>query len=147
MPTEIPVHFFKEGVRIRLQNRDQLKKWILQLFRENNLDVENINYVFCSDRYLLKMNKNYLDHHYLTDIITFDNSVEKGKVEADVFISTDRVAANAKKFNVAFRDELHRVLVHGALHLAGYDDKKISGRNKMREAEDYWLKKRRFLQK
>jgi rRNA maturation RNase YbeY len=90
------------------------------------------------------MNKKFLKHNFFTDIITFDNSSESGKIEADIFISIDRVQANAKQFNTAFRDELHRVMIHGALHLIGFDDKTPANKTKMRQAEDAWLAKRKF---
>lgn len=138
------IHFFKEDVSFRLLKQEALKKWILLAFKENETAVLGINYVFCSDKYLLKLNKEYLGHNYFTDIITFDNSKERGTAEADVFISSDRVMANAKKFKSTFRDELHRVMIHGALHLMGYDDKTIKTEKAMRQAEEYWLKKRRF---
>ncbi len=123
---------------------EALKKWILLAFKENETAVLGINYIFCSDKYLLKLNKEYLGHNYFTDIITFDNSKEKGTAEADVFISSDRVMANAKKFKSTFRDELHRVMIHGALHLMGYDDKTPKAEKAMRQAEEYWLRKRSF---
>jgi rRNA maturation RNase YbeY len=90
------------------------------------------------------MNKKFLHHNYFTDIITFDNSSEPGKTEADIFISIDRVQANAKKFKTPFKDELHRVMIHGALHLIGFDDKNAANKKKMRQAEDLWLAKRSF---
>ena len=141
------INFFKEGVRFRISHREALAKWIVKAFRENNLSAENVNYIFCSDRYLLSMNKNFLKHHYFTDVISFDNSSVKGKVEGDIFISIDRIEANAKKFKASFNDELHRVMIHGALHLIGYDDKNAKAKKAMKEAEDYWLKKRSFVQK
>ncbi|CAN5509818.1 rRNA maturation RNase YbeY [soil metagenome] len=144
MNKKSPIHFFKEDVSIRLLNREALKLWIMKSFKENKLVVEDINYIFCSDKYLLKMNKDYLGHNYFTDIITFDNSTAKGKVEADIFISSDRVRANAKTFNSSFSDELHRVMIHGALHLMGYKDKNAKDEKAMRKAEEYWLTKRRF---
>lgn len=116
----------------------------MKLFKENKLVVEDINYIFCSDRYLLKMNKDYLSHNYYTDIITFDNSTSQGKVEADIFISSDRVRANAETFKSNFRDELHRVMIHGALHLMGFKDKNAKDEKAMRKAEEFWLAKRRF---
>ena len=139
---EFPIHFFKEDISFRIQQPEELKKWIQNVFRHHKKKVQHISYIFCSDNYLLAMNKKFLQHHYLTDIITFDNSVDPGKIEADIFISVDRVRANAKKFNLTFKDELHRVMVHGALHLMGYDDKKPSLQKKMQNAENVWLNKR-----
>ena len=138
------IHFFKEGVRFRLQNQEPLKEWIESAFKKNKIKVESISYIFSSDKYLLKLNKDFLQHNYFTDIITFDNSNQKGKVEADIFISIDRVSANAKNFDTTFQNELHRVMIHGALHLMGYKDKTAPDKKKMRAAEEFWLKKRNF---
>ena len=93
------------------------------------------------------MNKKFLHHNYFTDIITFAHSAEKKKIEADIYISIDRIKINAQKFKVTLNDELHRVLIHGILHLTGYDDKSEKKRVEMKKAEDYWLSKRIFLQK
>jgi rRNA maturation RNase YbeY len=90
------------------------------------------------------MNVSYLNHDTLTDIITFDNSETEGLIVGDIFISIDRVQENATTFEVEFTDELHRVMVHGALHLLGYKDKKKAEKEKMREKENYYLKKRKF---
>jgi probable rRNA maturation factor len=138
------IQFFKEDVSFRLLRQKHLKAWIIQAFRENKLAAGQVSYIFCSDRYLLKMNQKFLEHDYYTDIITFDNSTVKGMIDADIFISSDRVAANAKKYNTGFSDELHRVMIHGALHLMGYNDKNPRDEKIMRQAEEYWLKKRRF---
>jgi rRNA maturation RNase YbeY len=138
------IHFFKEDIKFRLLHSDELKQWILSAFRVNKKKVHHISYIFCSDKYLLAMNKKFLHHNYFTDIITFDNSTEPGQIESDIFISIDRVQENAKKFNKPFKDELHRVMIHGALHLIGYDDKKPANKKKMQSAEDAWLEKRRF---
>ncbi len=138
-------HFFKEGVKFRFQNQEALKEWIESAFKKNRTKVESISYIFCDDKYLLKLNKDFLQHNYFTDIITFDNSEQKEKIEADIFISIDRVTANSKKFNTTFQNELHRVMIHGALHLIGYSDKTRKDERVMREAEEYWLNKRNFV--
>lgn len=140
------IQFFKEGVSMRLLHQEGLKKWIRNACRAYNTEAASVNFIFCSDKYLLALNKQYLGHHYLTDIITFDNSIsESARLEGDIFISIDRVAANAKKFDVAFNDELHRVMIHGVLHLLGHDDKKAPDAKAMRKAEEEWLAKRFFL--
>jgi probable rRNA maturation factor len=144
MNNDSPIHFFKEDVKFRLLHSNELKEWILRAFRSNKKNIQQINYIFCSDQYLLKMNKQYLKHNYFTDIITFDNSSDPKKKEADIFISIDRVKANAAAFNISFNDELHRVMIHGALHLIGYDDKTPANKKKMKLAEDAWLEKRGF---
>ena len=137
------ITFFKEKVRFRLDRREALEKWIASAFRAHKVPVGQINYIFCSDPYLLKMNKQYLQHDYFTDVITFDNSEDEKKV-ADIFISVDRVKSNALKYNTTFRDELHRVMIHGALHLMGYGDKSESKKREMKKQEDVWLERRGF---
>ncbi len=97
--------------------------------------------MFCSDHYLLEINQKYLDHDYFTDIITFDNS-EGNQVNADLFISTDRVKENAVTMGQLFNDELHRVMVHGVLHLLGYTDKNLRAKKIMTERENYYLDQR-----
>ena len=144
MVKDYPIHFFKEDVKFRLLHSNELKQWIFKAFKSNKKNIQQINYIFCSDQYLLQMNKQYLKHNYFTDIITFDNSSDPKKKEADIFISIDRVKANAKAFKIPFKDELHRVMIHGALHLIGYDDKKPENKKKMKRAEDAWLEKRGF---
>ena len=105
--------------------------------------VEAINYVFCSDQFLHEMNREYLAHDTLTDIITFDYS-EKESISGDVFISLDRTKENAQKFHQTPLKELHRVMVHGLLHLIGYKDKAPSESEQMRAKEDYYLSLRNF---
>ena len=101
--------------------------------------AKTINYIFCSDDYLLKINKEYLNHDTLTDIITFDNSEEEGKIEADIFISIDRIKENALSLKKDFDQELHRVIIHGLLHLLGYNDKTDDDKAEMRKKEDACL--------
>jgi len=133
------VYFFKEDIRFRLNQAGALKKWIGRFFSDHKIQIQNINYIFCSDPYLRNLNKKYLQHDYFTDVITFDNSIEKGKTEGDIYISIDRVRANAEKYKTTFEDELLRVIIHGALHLTGYDDKSESQKKAMRMMEDQWL--------
>ena len=133
------IYFFKEDIRFRLNHAGILKKWIGSFFSHQQITIQNINYIFCSDKYLRRLNKKYLQHDYFTDIITFDNSVEKGRIVADIYISTDRVRTNAKKYKTTFGDELRRVIIHGALHLAGHDDKTEKQKRAMRMEEDFWL--------
>jgi probable rRNA maturation factor len=143
----VGILFHKENIKFRLNNQTELRNWLIATLQYYGFNVISINYIFCSDKYLLKINKQFLKHNYFTDIITFDNSTDKRKLEADIFISVDRVKENSKKYKISFSDELHRVMVHGALHLAGFNDKSISQQTKMRKAEDLWLSKRSFLQK
>jgi rRNA maturation RNase YbeY len=99
-----------------------------------------LNYIFCSDEYLLEINKQYLDHDYFTDIITFDNSEEDKQLEGDIYISVDRVRDNAATFHTDFDSEMRRVLIHGLLHLVGYEDSSEALKTAMRAKEDEYLR-------
>lgn len=138
------IHFFKEDIRFRLLHQEELRKWITNAARENNFQPEEVNYIFCSDHYLLQLNKKFLDHNFYTDIITFDNSSGNKKISADIFISIDSVKTNAGKFQTGFKDELHRVMIHGMLHLLGYKDKTKKDQLVMRTKENEWLSRRKF---
>jgi probable rRNA maturation factor len=138
------INFFKEDIRFRLLYQEELRKWITGVISQKKFKIEEINYIFCSDKYLIQLNKKFLDHNFYTDIITFDNSSEKKKISADIFISIDSVKTNAQKFGSSFKNELHRVMIHGALHLTGYNDKTKEDRNTMRMMEDETLGKRKF---
>ena len=98
-----------------------------------------LNYIFCSDKELLRINQEFLGHDFYTDIVTFELSETPGKIQGEIYISIDRVKENAKKLGVSFKSELHRVIFHGALHLCGYGDKTKSEKEEMRETEDYYL--------
>jgi probable rRNA maturation factor len=143
-PVNHPIHFHKENVHFRLTKQEELKKWIASAIKSYGYSMQVINYIFCSDKYLLKINQQYLKHNYFTDIITFNNSSEEKKLEADIFISIDRVKANAVQYKTTFNDELHRVMIHGALHLVGFDDKKSSKQAEMSMEEDKWLARWNF---
>ena len=138
------IHLFEEDVTLKIKNKLNIKKWLKETIEKEGYKLGELNYIFCSDEYLHQMNVSYLNHDTLTDIITFDNSDVEGKIIGDVFISIDRVTENAKKFDVEFIDELNRVMVHGALHLVGYKDKKKEEQEKMRAKENYYLKRRNF---
>jgi rRNA maturation RNase YbeY len=135
------INFFKEGISFRLDEQEQLKKWIRKVVTRNEFRLSVINFIFCTDRYLRRINKQYLQHDYNTDVVTFDNSVEKRVIIGDIFISIERVRENSKLFSTSFKDELRRVMVHGVLHLLGYDDKTQKEKEKIHRAEDLWLGK------
>lgn len=116
-----------------------MKKFIEQIFNEEGKKLENLNFIFCSDRELLAINKKYLNHNYHTDIVTFDLSEKKGVVQGESYISIDRVRVNAIRLDIPFRKELLRVIFHGALHLCGYNDKTKKDILTMRKKEDYYL--------
>ncbi len=138
------IHFFTEEIPFKLKQSLKLKAWIKAAIEKEKFTLKDLNYVFCSDASLLERNIQYLNHNTLTDIITFDLSEEEGLIEGEIYISIDRVRENAIKFSKSFEDELHRVLIHGVLHLAGYRDKKPEQKAEMRKKEDYYLKRRGF---
>jgi rRNA maturation RNase YbeY len=137
---ETNIHFFKEDVSFRFSGKAMTEQWLLLMIRKSGWKISNLNFIFCSDKYLLKINKEYLQHDYFTDIVTFDNSELKKTIEGDVFISVDRVKSNAKFFDTGFSDELRRVMAHGVLHLLGFGDKTEKEKEKMRNMENLWLK-------
>ena len=112
---------------------------MIRVAKEETHSIENINYIFCSDEYLLNVNQEHLQHDYYTDIITFDLSDVKGQIVADIFISVDRVRENSLDAKTTFDNEMHRVLVHGLLHLIGYNDKTESEQSVMRSKENYYI--------
>ncbi|MBL7743491.1 MAG: rRNA maturation RNase YbeY [Chitinophagaceae bacterium] len=140
MTSKPKVCFFFEKKFSGLNNRTKLKTFIEYLFQREGRTLLNINYVFCSDKRLLEINRQYLNHDYYTDIITFDLS-ENESTEAEVYISIDRVKENAHQVGASILQELHRVMFHGALHLCGYSDRSMSEKSTMRAKEDKYLAK------
>jgi rRNA maturation RNase YbeY len=124
----------------KLSNIEDLNLWINNVIKEEEMIIGELVYVLCNDEYLLKKNIQFLNHNTLTDVITFDYSDDK-IISGDILISTERVVENAKIFNVNYLTELHRVMVHGLLHLLGYKDKIEKDANTMREKENYYLNK------
>jgi probable rRNA maturation factor len=139
------ISFFEEDIAYKLKDKTKVRKWIIDTIVAEGYKLDELTYVFCSDEYLLSINQQYLNHDTYTDIITFDNSDEKGVITGDIFISIPRIMENAATFKVSPTDELHRVIIHGALHLLGYLDKKPADKQKMTEKEDYYLAKRQFI--
>lgn len=133
------IHFFYEDVDFQLDQSELLSDWLTHIASDHYVPIEDINYIFCSDEYLLEINRQYLDHDYFTDIITFDNSSKGQPLLSDIFISVDRVKENASNQGVGFHQEMHRVLVHGLLHLLGYNDKDSDDQILMRQKEDTCL--------
>jgi len=135
---ESKINFYSENEFI-LEETNRYAKWIEQVIASENMKLEEINYIFCDDEYMLKLNVEFLDHDTYTDIITFNNNV--GTIlEGDIFISTERVKDNAETFGVIFEEELRRVLSHGILHLCGYNDKTEEESLIMREKEEEKMK-------
>lgn len=131
--------FFYEDTHFKLRHLTILRSWLCQVAKNESYHIEGLNYIFCSDEYLYKINKSYLDHHDYTDIITFDNSEEKSVVIGDVFISIERATENASDLDLALTHEVHRLLIHGILHLLGYKDKTKKDKSLMTVKEDYYL--------
>lgn len=134
------IHFYHENIQKIKIDKKLTKTYLKALIEEEAKKTGNISVIFCSDDYLHKINREYLDHDYYTDIITFDYC-EKESVAGDIFISTDRVKDNSVKYKVEFQKELYRVLFHGILHLIGFKDRKPTDKTIMKEKEDYYLKK------
>ncbi len=133
------ISFSQADSKVTLANRVALKSFIEKRVKKEGYSIETLTYVFCSDKYLLKMNKDFLSHNYYTDIISFDLSETPGNLIGEVYISVDRVKDNAKTHGTSLKEELHRVIFHGALHFCGYKDKKPADTIKMRQMEDLWL--------
>ncbi len=133
------VCFFFQGVKPGLTNRTELKRYIQSVFKKEGRELGFINYIFCTDRALLEINRQFLSHDFYTDIITFNLSESK-IIQAEIYISTDRVKENAFQLGVSFKSELHRVIFHGVLHLCGYKDKTKEQKEEMRGIEEFYIK-------
>ena len=135
------VHFFDSDKKVILRNRTRLKSFLVSLLNKEGVnEPECLSYIFCSDNYLLDINRQFLQHDFYTDIITFNLSENTQKLHGEIYISVDRVKDNADSLGVSFENELHRVIFHGALHLCGYKDKSKSQKVLMRKKEDENLK-------
>ena len=135
----IPVLFFEEDIAFKPQNKGALRQWIKNTIDAEGYKLKELNYIFCSDNYLIEINRQYLNHDTYTDIITFDNSETENTIIGDIFISIERIRENAAKFAVNEADELRRVIIHGALHLLGYKDKTKADKELMTQKEDFYL--------
>lgn len=135
------IHFHYLVPMFHFPNRTKLKSFLLKQLKKEGKVVETINFIFCDDAYLLNFNQQYLNHDTLTDIITFELSPKSQPLVSDVYISVERVKDNAAHFNTGFSKELHRVIFHGCLHLAGYKDKTKSDQISMQTKENEWLDK------
>jgi rRNA maturation RNase YbeY len=129
---------FNYEVKFQLKDENRLENWIEKVVLGKGFELGEINYIFCDDSYLLKLNVEFLQHDTLTDIISFDNSLGK-LINGDIFISVERVNENANDFNVSFNDELHRVMIHGVLHYMGLKDKSDAEKLEMRNQENLAL--------
>jgi rRNA maturation RNase YbeY len=139
MASKSKVYFFFDKVSTTLRGRKKLKRDIELLFEKEKKALIKLNFIFCNDKTLLNINRQYLKHDYYTDIITFDLSENSKKISGEIYISLDRVRDNAEKLGVSLPSELHRVVLHGALHLCGYKDKTRHERKNMRKKEEYYM--------
>jgi rRNA maturation RNase YbeY len=133
------IRFFNEDISFNLPHKQEVKKWLTSVVIAESKKAGELSVIFCSDDHLLQINRQYLQHDYYTDIITFDYT-EDDVLSGDLFISIDRVRANAEEYGQTFDDELRRVMVHGILHLCGYSDTTDELRKVMQAAEDRYLK-------
>jgi len=136
------INFFSE-THFQLENETEYASWILQIIAENGFSPGEINYIFCDDEALHKINLEYLEHDTLTDIISFDYS-EQTQLDGEIYISVERVKENAQLFKVSFENELSRVMIHGILHFMGFKDKTPEEQQQMREKENQALSKLTF---
>jgi len=132
------IYFHKEGVKLRLPNKGILEKWIKQVVRAEGKQLGALNFVYCTDGYLRRMNRKYLKINKITDVIAFEYN-EGQLISGDIFISLDRVRENSASYGVTLHAELKRVMVHGLLHLLGYRDKSVKDKSAMTEREDLYL--------
>lgn len=142
--SSIAINFFSEETTFKPKQVKRLKEWLLETINTENYQLAELNFIFCSDKYLLKINKEYLQHDTYTDTITFDNSETKGDILGDIFISIERIRENAKIFKTTVKDELHRVMIHSTLHLLGYKDKNTKDKTLMTVKENEYLALRNF---
>ena len=141
MPRASKVNFFFSGSKPTIGDRLRLKKFIISVFRQEKTPLESIGFIFTNDEFLYQMNKEYLAHDYYTDIVTFELSAKTDPKISEVYISCDRVKENAQIHRSSFKEELHRVMLHGVLHLCGYTDKTKRQSLLMRKRENYYLSK------
>jgi probable rRNA maturation factor len=139
------ISFFEEDITYTLKNKTTVRQWVTETIQAEGYKLKELTYIFCSDNYLLQINQQYLNHDTYTDIVTFDNSEIANTIVGDIFISIDRIRENALKYNHSETEELHRVIIHGALHLVGYTDKSAPDKKKMTLKEDFYLNKRSFI--
>ena len=135
------INFFTEDINYRLKNKTIIKKWIENTILEEGYGLSELNFILCSDEYLLRINQDYLQHDDYTDVITFDNSEEPKTIVSDIFISLERIKENALSFKSSTTNELCRVMIHGTLHLLGYLDKTKAAKKEMTAKEDFYLQK------
>jgi len=133
------ISFFSEDTDFAPAAADSLKQFVSRMLATEEQPEGTINFIFCSNPYLLKLNKTYLNHHYHTDVITFDQSDSDHQISGDIYISVDQVRENADAYQESFPREIKRVMIHGVLHLLGYNDKTPEEQQEMRKKEEAYL--------
>ena len=133
------IHFYFDRVSLVLKDRKRLKNFVAALIVKEKRHLITLNYIFCNDKTLLEINRKYLGHNFFTDVIAFDLSSSQNEILADIYISADRVRENAKSLNLPLKEELHRVMFHGLLHLCGYNDKTKAQKSLMRKKENFYV--------
>jgi rRNA maturation RNase YbeY len=134
----VAINFFLVDTSFKLSDKKKIKNWLKSIIEYYEFKVGEINYIFTSDSKILEINLQFLNHNYFTDIITFPYS--EGKIlSADIYISVETVASNAREYKNSFNDELNRVIAHGVLHLVGFNDKTVKQKKQMRSVESFWL--------
>jgi probable rRNA maturation factor len=133
------IRFFSENIDFRLKDQARLRKWIKGIIEQEGKTSGEIIFIFCDDDYLLELNQTFLKRDTLTDVIAFPYGEKPGVISGDIFISVIRINENARKFSQTFEEELHRVMIHGTLHLSGYDDKTKRGKEEMTAKENRYL--------
>lgn len=138
--SKIAVNFFTEDISYTLKQKTRIRTWLLETIKAEGYVLEELNFILCSDEYLLNMNQQFLNHDTYTDVITFDNSETAKTIVGDIFISIERIQENAREFKSSIAVELCRVMVHGTLHLLGYKDKSKAQKTLMTQKEDHYLR-------
>ena len=139
------IEFFKAETRYSIKSKEQLCSWLVATAKKEGFKIDSLNIIICSDEYLYRMNMQFLQHDTYTDIITFDQSSLPSLIDAELYISIDRIRENAKTLKTTITNELHRVMVHGLLHVCGYKDKMPADKAIMSGKEDFYLSLRKFL--
>ncbi len=140
--TPSSIQFFKADISYQIRSVNYLRLWLSEVALTEGKIVQDLNIILCSDEYLYKMNVDYLNHRTYTDIITFDQGTTKKAISGELYISLQRVRDNANSLKISVKDELHRVMVHGLLHLCGYGDKDPKSKKRMTTKEDFYLSMR-----
>ena len=133
------INFFNEDIDFKLKGKNNFKAWLKKVAETEGFRINDLNYIFCSDQYLHKINLEYLEHDTYTDIITFDNSEDETTIEGDIFVSIERINDNSNTLKTPLEEEIKRVIVHGLLHLCGYNDHTVEDKDKMRHLESKYI--------